>query len=154
MKRLIGSLAFAALAATAAGMYIGSHHAARLSSADPDQNEGRTPGDPLAAAIRLGYHGNAGNLRFEPAWLRESATQDAKILSAVPGGRKTYLASSATPFALNANAFTLLGPQPLTGEGFGANRAAGRVNALLSDPDNAAIAWLGADGGGVWKTTN
>ena len=78
MKRLIGTLAFAAVAATAAGMYIQTHHAAKF-AIDPDQAEGRTPGDPLAAAIRLGYHGNAGNLRFEPAWLRESAKQDAKM---------------------------------------------------------------------------
>ena len=153
MKKLIGTLALAAIAATAAGTYLELHHATKFSM-DPDAAEGRTPGDPLAAAIRLGYHGNAGNLHFEPAWLRESAKQDAKIASAVPGGHRTYMPSANAQFALNANTFTLLGPQPLTGEGFGANRAAGRVNALLSDPDNTAVAWLGADGGGVWKTTN
>ncbi|HVZ19945.1 MAG TPA: hypothetical protein VG871_02725, partial [Vicinamibacterales bacterium] len=37
---------------------------------------------------------------------------------------------------------------------FGAGNNAGRTNVIVSDPDNPAVAFIGSDGGGVWKTTN
>ncbi len=43
---------------------------------------------------------------------------------------------------------------PLAGEGFGNGNNAGRTNVVVSDPDDPTIAYLGSDGGGVWKTTN
>ncbi len=121
---------------------------------ETEADEARSPSDGDYWAIRLGYGGDPQHLRFEPAWLLESAKQDKQIRSALPAGVRTYQRSPNSALALNANAFTLLGPQPLTGEAFGANRAAGRVNVIISDPDNTAVAWIGTDGGGVWKTTN
>ncbi|MGN6519029.1 MAG: hypothetical protein ACTHK2_06365 [Dokdonella sp.] len=119
-----------------------------------EREEGRSPSEGDYWAIRVGYGGDAQHLRFEPAWLLASARQDKAIASGVPAGRKTYRPSADKAVALDPDAFTLLGPQPLTGEGFGADRAAGRTNVIVSDPDNPAVAWLGSDGGGVWKTTN
>ncbi|MBK9657186.1 MAG: hypothetical protein IPO66_17750 [Rhodanobacteraceae bacterium] len=46
--------------------------------------------------------------------------------------------------------FTPLGPRPL-GTGGGES---GRANVVLGHPTNPAIAWMGSNGGGVWKTTN
>jgi hypothetical protein len=119
-----------------------------------EREEGRSPSEGDYWAIRVGYGGDAQHLRFEPAWLLASARQDKAIASGVPAGKKTYRPSADKAVALDPDAFTLLGPQPLTGEGFGADRAAGRTNVIVSDPDNPAVAWLGSDGGGVWKTTN
>jgi uncharacterized repeat protein (TIGR01451 family) len=119
-----------------------------------EREEGRSPSEGDYWAIRVGYGGDAQHLRFEPAWLLDSARQDKAVASGVPAGKKTYRPSADKAVALDPNAFTLLGPQPLTGEGFGADRAAGRTNVIVSDPDNASVAWLGSDGGGVWKTTN
>jgi Divergent InlB B-repeat domain len=120
-----------------------------------ENEENESPGDGDFAAIRLGYHGDPTDFRVEPRWFVESARQEKQMLRGVPGGAKTYARSSASPQALDPNAFTLLGPKPLTGEAFGSTAgAAGRVNAIVSDPDNTAVAFIGADGGGIWKTTN
>jgi len=123
-------------------------------SESEEEEHGRPPVEGDYWAVRVGYGGDPQQLRFEPAWLLDSARQDRQITSAVPAGTKTYRRSADKPLALDPNAFTLLGPQPLTGEGFGSDRAAGRTNVIVSDPDNPAVAWLGSDGGGVWKTTN
>jgi uncharacterized repeat protein (TIGR01451 family) len=155
-KRMIW-LALAGVVIVAGGMSVNvalhQTHAARH-DAETDADAGHSPSDGDYWAIRLGYGGDPQRLRFEPAWLLESAKQDQKIRSALPAGVHTYQRSGTEALALDANAFTLLGPQPLVGEGFGANRAAGRTNVIVSDPDNTAVAWIGADGGGVWKTTN
>src|SRR5262249_10780090 len=45
--------------------------------------------------------------------------------------------------------FTPLGPQPLN-----PGPVAGRTNVIVTHPTNPAVAWIGSDGGGVWKTTN
>jgi uncharacterized repeat protein (TIGR01451 family) len=116
--------------------------------------QGRPPVDGDYWAIRVGYGGDPQHLHFEPTWLLDAAKQDKKIASAVPAGSKTYQHSADKALALDPNAFTLLGPKPLRGEGFGANSAAGRTNVIVSDPDDSTVAWLGSDGGGVWKTVN
>jgi subtilisin-like proprotein convertase family protein len=155
MKKLIGGLALAGVVAASCGSYwfAKERGPSGFGFAESEEAEGRSPGDGDSAAIRLGYHGSTTDFTVKPAWYSDAAKQDERIASAVPAGAKTYAPSANSPLALDPNAFTLLGPQPLTGEGFGANRAAGRVNAIVSDPDNPAVAWLGADGGGVWKTT-
>ncbi|GMU42264.1 MAG: hypothetical protein IT479_03375 [Xanthomonadales bacterium] len=83
---------------------------------------------------------------FNPRWLHEAAQDAARIGKALPAGIEAR--RSAT--ALDPQVFTPLGPRPL-GSGGG---IAGRVNVVVSHPTNPAIAWLGADGGGVWKTSN
>lgn len=156
MKKLIG-WAFAAtgvvLAAAAFHGRVTQHGRAGFAESEEEEH-GRPPVEGDYWAIRVGYGGDAQRLRFEPSWLLDAARQDRQIVSAVPAGTKSYRRSAGQALGLDPNAFTLLGPQPLTGEGFGDGSNAGRVNVIVSDPDNPAVAWLGADGGGVWKTTN
>src|SRR6478735_57098 len=145
-----------AAAATAVALYVGYVQIAERNKAmfrGEAEEEGRSPSEGDYWAIRVAYAGDARHLHFEPAWLLDSARQDRAIASGVPSGSKSYRRSADKALALDPNAFTLLGPQPLTGESFGADRAAGRTNVIVSDPDNPTVAWLGSDGGGVWKTT-
>jgi len=146
-----------AAAATAVALYVGYVQIAERNKAmfrGEAEEEGRSPSEGDYWAVRVAYAGDARHLHFEPAWLLDSARQDRAIASGVPSGSKSYRRSADKALALDPNAFTLLGPQPLTGESFGADRAAGRTNVIVSDPDNPTVAWLGSDGGGVWKTTN
>jgi len=119
-----------------------------------ERENGRPPVEGDYWAVRLAYGGDPQRMRFEPTWLLESARQDRTIAESVPAGMRRYDRSAHAALALDPNAFTLLGPMPLRGEGFGADSAAGRTNVIVSDPDDPAIAYLGSDGGGVWKTTN
>ena len=91
---------------------------------------------------------------FQPLWLAESAVEEQKILAAVPAGEKRYYRSSVSPLALDPTRFTSLGPKPLNDSEFGFGHVAGRVNVLAVDPVDTTIAYLGSNGGGVWKTTN
>ncbi|GAA0717068.1 DUF11 domain-containing protein [Dokdonella soli] len=158
MSKRVAWLATAGMtvASAAAGIwnYHDSHEPTFRHGEAEEAGQGRPPVDGDYWAIRLGYGGDPHNLRFEPAWLLDAAKQDRRIASAVPSGRKTYQLSADTALALDPNAFTLLGPKPLVGEGYGSGNNAGRTNVILTDPDNPAVAWLGSDGGGVWKTTN
>src|SRR6185312_1970809 len=130
-------------------------HVPRIAHGESQEQEhGRSPGDGDYWAVHYGYAGDAHKLHYESAWLLEAAKQDRRIASAIPAGRKLYQRPAGAALGLDPNAFTLLGPRPLAGEGYGPGNNAGRVNVIVSDPDNAATAWLGSDGGGVWKTTN
>ncbi len=158
MSKRIAWLAAAGLSVMAAAMGLWSYNEANkpmfLRGENEAQEQGRPPVEGDYWAIRVGYGGDPQNLRFEPRWLLHSKEQDARIASGVPAGMKDYRKPAGSPLSLDPNAFTLLGPQPLGGEGFGAGNNAGRTNALLGDPDDPTIAYLGSDGGGVWKTTN
>lgn len=116
--------------------------------------KGRPPVEGDYWAVRLAYGGDPRRMRFEPRWLIDAKQQDLRVASGVPSGARTYTRAADSAFALDPDAFTLLGPKPLVGEGFGVGNNAGRVNVVVSDPDDPAIAYLGADGGGLWKTTN
>jgi uncharacterized repeat protein (TIGR01451 family) len=155
MNKLIGALVAAGtLLAVAAGVRTvlqdGHERGPRLES----EEGGRPPVEGDYWAIRLSYGGDPHNLRFEPRWLLDAAVQDRRIASGVPAGRKEYVRSADSALALDPDAFTLLGPNPLEGEGFGIGSNAGRTNVIATHPTNPAVAWLGSDGGGVWKTTN
>ncbi len=54
--------------------------------------------------------------------------------------------------------WTLIGPQPLvspnTSPNGGPSQHSGWTNAVAVDPRNANVVYLGANGGGVWKTTD
>ena len=99
--------------------------------------------------------------RFNPAWVRAAARQHARMPSGVPFGQHLKL-NFANPNALNTTSFTALGPQPerMTGCSgcFNYTTTQGRVNAIVVDPtttiNGSIVAYLGAIGGGVWKTTN
>ncbi|MEP7041795.1 MAG: DUF11 domain-containing protein [Dokdonella sp.] len=157
MRKLIGWFGAAVVALTAGGVYW--HHLELnkpmfLRGENEEAESGRPPVDGDYWAVRLGYGGDPQHLRFEPRWLLDSAVQDRRIASAVPSGTKTYSRSADKAVQLDPNAFTLLGPKPLQGEGFGIGSNAGRTNVILSDPDDSTVALIGSDGGGVWKTTN
>ncbi len=84
---------------------------------------------------------------YNPAWQIAAAAQMRAIGSATPAGIDLRRSLNA----LDPFQFTPLGPQPLLS---GGQATAGRVNVLIGHPGDASIAWLGADGGGVWKTSN
>ena len=154
MSKRISWLALASAVLVAGGLCVHSmQHRGRF-AADESEEQGRSPSEGDYWAVHYGYGGDAQRLRFEPAWLVDAARQERKIASAVPAGKKDYRRPAGSTLALNPNAFTLLGPKPLADEGYGPGNNAGRANVILTDPDNAAVAWMGSDGGGVWKTTN
>src|SRR5438094_1772600 len=99
--------------------------------------------------------------RFDPAWVRAAAAQHARMASGIPVGTHQKL-SRANTLALTATSFTALGPQPerMTGCSgcFDYTTTEGRVNTIAVDPtttvNGSIVAYSGAVGGGVWKTTN
>src|SRR6266516_2729591 len=99
--------------------------------------------------------------RFDPAWVRAAAAQHAQMTSGVPAGQHLKL-DLANPNALSTTNFTALGPQPMRMTGcfncFDYTTTEGRVNAIAVDPtttsNGSIVAYSGAVGGGVWKTTN
>ncbi|MBX3060288.1 MAG: hypothetical protein KF770_27840 [Anaerolineae bacterium] len=94
---------------------------------------------------------------FDQQWLVAAAETDKLIQAALPEGA---LAASRLPGNgnLDPTQFTALGPQPLQSNGcqgcFAYGIVAGRTNVVVSDPVSPNIAYVGSDGGGVWKTTN
>ena len=59
--------------------------------------------------------------------------------------------ASARGKDVSSGQWTLIGPQPLTYVGFAHS---GQVNALAVDSRNTNVVYLGAGGGGVWKTAD
>jgi hypothetical protein len=98
--------------------------------------------------------------QFQGRWLVDAAVQERRLARSVPESRATAAkrAGSAVGTAglLNPLQATELGPQPLNWgtASFPYGTVGGRTNVLLAHPSNAAVAWLGSDGGGIWKTTN
>src|SRR6266481_7053263 len=99
--------------------------------------------------------------RFDPRWLRAAAAQHARLPIGVPAGMPASL-NPLSPLRFSTTNFTALGPQPerMTGCSgcFDYTTTEGRVNAMAVDPtttiNGSIVAYLGAVGGGVWKTTN
>lgn len=99
--------------------------------------------------------------RFDPAWLRAAAAQHARVATGIPAGQHSKL-DRTNPNALSTTNFTALGPQPerMTGCSgcFDYTTTEGRVNTIAVDPtttvNGSIVAYAGAVGGGVWKTTN
>ena len=99
--------------------------------------------------------------RFDPAWLRAASVQHARMAAGVPAGLHSKI-NFANPNMLSTTNFTALGPQPerMTGCSgcFDYTTTEGRVNSIAVDPtttvNGSIVAYSGAVGGGVWKTTN
>jgi hypothetical protein len=100
--------------------------------------------------------------RFDPRWVRAAAVQHARLPMGVPAGVPVVL-NPRSPLALSTTNFTALGPQPermtgCAGGCFDWTTTEGRVNSIAVDPtttvNGSIVAYLGAVGGGVWKTTN
>lgn len=97
--------------------------------------------------------------QFDPAWYLEAKAQDEQVQRGVPAGEVTYdRASTRSPLALDPNRFTSIGPAPLQSNGcigcYSYGLVSGRTNVIAIDPVTPNVAYLGSDGGGVWKTTN
>lgn len=96
--------------------------------------------------------------RFDPAWVRQAAEQDARISRGIPAGLQTNINQSNAALGLDPNGFTALGPQPLRMTGcsgcFDYGTTEGRVNDIVIDPVTPNVAYVASNGGGVWKTTN
>jgi hypothetical protein len=99
--------------------------------------------------------------RFDPRWVRAAAAQDARIARGIPAG-SYQKRNPGNPSRLGTSTFTALGPQPerMTGCSgcYDYTTTEGRVNAVAVDPtttvNGSIVAYSGAVGGGVWKTTN
>jgi hypothetical protein len=99
--------------------------------------------------------------RFDPRWLRAAAAQNARLSQGVPAGVPAVL-NPRSPLVFSTTSFIALGPQPerMTGCSgcYDYTTTEGRVNAIAVDPtttvNGSIVAYLGAVGGGVWKTTN
>jgi hypothetical protein len=97
--------------------------------------------------------------RFDPAWVRQAAAQDASIARSIPLGLPANnLNQNNAALTLDPNSFTSLGPRPLRMTGcsgcFDYGLTEGRVNDIVVDPVTTNVAYLAGVGGGVWKTTN
>lgn len=94
---------------------------------------------------------------FDQRWLLTAAETDRHIEAALPAGARENLAWRGGG-NLDPAQFTALGPQPLQTDGcqscFSYGIVAGRINVVVSDPISPNIAYIGSDGGGVWKTEN
>lgn len=88
--------------------------------------------------------------RFDARWLLDAKAQFERVETGIPTGAVARASRNLLP-----DQATALGPMPLiqTGNGAGIGAVAGRINVVLSHPSNPAIAWVGSDGGGIWKTT-
>lgn len=99
--------------------------------------------------------------RFNPAWVRAAAREHKRMPKGTPFGQQIKF-NLFSPNALSTSSFTALGPQPehMTGcsSCFNYTTTEGRVNTIAVDPttttNGSIVAYLGAVGGGVWKTTN
>ena len=99
--------------------------------------------------------------RFDPKWLRAAAAQHSRLPIGVPAGVPATL-NRFSPLVLSTTGFIALGPQPerMTGCSgcYDYTTTEGRVNAMAVDPtttvNGSIVAYLGAVGGGVWKTTS
>ncbi len=106
--------------------------------------------DPQLVADMGNYWSNRATYptgHFNPKWMYDAAQVAARVSADLPEG---VASARKAGTALPPNVFTPLGPRPL-GSGGGVS---GRANVVLGHPTNSAIAWMGSDGGGVWKTTN
>ena len=77
--------------------------------------------------------------RFNPAWVRQAATQHAQIARRVPAGlQATNPNQDNTGLTLDPNSFTALGPRPARMTGcfncFSYGLTEGRVNDIAIDP--------------------
>ena len=126
---------------------------------EPGQDVNSESDDLLAMGDYFYHRVSYPTGEFDGSWYLEAERQDAQIERAVPAGEVTYdRAASNSPLSLDPNSFTSLGPKPLQSNGcqscFSYGLVSGRVNVMRIDPVETNVAYLGSDGGGVWKTTD
>ena len=120
-----------------------------------------TESDNLLAMGEFFYHRvSYPTGQFDGRWYLEAKDQDEQIQRAVPAGEVTYdrAVQPVTPgprsqhlhVAGTASRCRATAARAATAIGL----VAGRVNVMRIDPVTPNVAYLGSDGGGVWKTTN
>lgn len=116
-----------------------------------EEEEQAAPRDDSYLALRYAWPGQ----KLDAAWLRAAEAQDRHLAAARPAGKIDTARRGAQVMNLDPNQFTPLGPRPLNDPADGLEyMTSGRVNAIAVDPVNPKVAYLGSDGGGVWKTSN
>ncbi len=96
-------------------------------------------------AVRYSYP----TFQYRQDWLVDAKKTHNRNIQKSPAGKQRSLSRAG---GMNPAAFTLLGPKPL---GNPAGTAySGRINVIVSHPSDAQVAYIGVDGGGVWKTTD
>ena len=171
-QRLVLGLAFCSISGILAFLAFAGVPSALVKSADSSTDDipryMPVPGEKAddLARIEMAWHDRLTypTGRFDPAWVRQAAAQDALISRELPLGIKVenLVDSNGAPLVLNPNAFTALGPAPerMTGCSgcFDYGVTQGRVNTIVVDPttttNGSIVAYIGTVGGGVWKTTN
>lgn len=126
---------------------------------EPGEDESRESENLLAMGDYFYHRISYPTGQFDPAWYVEAKAQDEQVQRSVPAGEVTYnRAASQSPLALDPNRFTSLGPKPLQSNGctgcYSYGLVSGRTNVIAIDPVAPNVAYLGSNGGGVWKTTN
>jgi len=114
-------------------------------SAHGRREERDAPGEQAFWNWRVSYPTGA----FDAAWYDQALPQHESLRKGLPATAR----AKSLRGVLDPDHVTALGPAPLdwsSGYGF----VAGRVNVIVTHPTDASIAWIGTDGGGVWKTTN
>lgn len=95
--------------------------------------------------------------QFDNQWVIDARAQDAQVAEQLPAGQQPAQRNGQT-VNLAGGGFTSLGPNPLQSNGctgcYEYGLVQGRMNVVVVNPVNTAIAYAGNDGGGVWKTTN
>src|ERR1700729_3272834 len=125
---------------------------------EQDRDGGPPDGDYWA--IRAGVTSTVG--KIDPLGLVKAAKQERAIAVATPAGVRPYSRTMAhsmnSPLSLDPDHFINLGPQPENNTQQSFNHVSGRVNWIAVDPvqtqPNNIVAYIGTDGGGIWKTVN
>ena len=126
---------------------------------EPGEDESQESENLLAIGDYFYHRLSYPTGQFDPRWYLEAKAEDSLIERSVPAGAETNARTAIeSPLALDPTRFTALGPKPLQSNGcincYSYGLVAGRTNAIAIDPVTPNVAYLGSDGGGVWKSTN
>ena len=98
------------------------------------------------------YKQRRQGLGYIPRGARLRALRRMQQMRLADQAEQLRLAAAGAPVNTTAIQWTSIGPQPTTNPSYG--NVSGRVTALVVDPGNSSIVYLGAADGGVWKTTD
>jgi hypothetical protein len=88
-----------------------------------------------------------------PTGVREKAVTHARRMASAQRAVSASGASVSGALAAVSPQWTPIGPKPIVTNAYAGNSASGRVTALVVDPSNPDVVYMGAAQGGVWKTT-
>ncbi len=149
MRKLLPILVSLSTAVGAVGAYVHFAQPQWLHSEQGDDDGGPPNGDDWI--IRNTYPTG----RFDPTWAADAAVEERAMTAAIPAGVKTYNKALVpdSPLTLEPGRFVALGPMPENNTQNAYGSVSGRANVIAIDPVDPTIAYMGSDGGGIWKTT-